>query len=92
MVSLAEDDAWRRIRNVLTPSFSTGRIKEVQITHFCYIFEVCHTGYTVYPHYLSLAFYFCLSKMYKIMTQHSSNMVSSLQPQVQNGEVIRVKE
>lgn len=58
MVSLAEDDAWRRIRNVLTPSFSTGRIKE----------------------------------MYKIMTQHSSNMVSSLQPQVQNGEVIRVKD
>lgn len=30
--------------------------------------------------------------MYKMMTKHSSTMVSSLQPQVQNGEVIRIKE
>lgn len=33
MVSLAEDDAWRRIRNILSPSFSSSRIKEVQVTH-----------------------------------------------------------
>lgn len=54
MVSLAEDDAWRRIRNILTPSFTTGRIKEVQITitHF-----VTYLNY-IYPHYLSLTFVF----------------------------------
>ncbi|KAM6942043.1 cytochrome P450 3A30-like [Lycodopsis pacificus] len=28
-VSTAEDDQWRRIRNVLTPSFTSGRIKEM---------------------------------------------------------------
>ena len=28
-VSIAEDDQWRRIRSVLTPSFTTGRQKEV---------------------------------------------------------------
>uniref|UniRef100_A0A8C2WIE3 unspecific monooxygenase n=1 Tax=Cyclopterus lumpus TaxID=8103 RepID=A0A8C2WIE3_CYCLU len=28
-VSIAEDDEWRRIRNILTPSFTSGRIKEM---------------------------------------------------------------
>ncbi|XP_070684060.1 cytochrome P450 3A30-like [Pempheris klunzingeri] len=28
-VNLAEDNQWRRIRNILTPSFTTGRIKEM---------------------------------------------------------------
>ncbi|KAM3624425.1 uncharacterized protein V6R79_023267 [Siganus canaliculatus] len=30
-VNIAEDDNWRRIRNVLSPSFSSGRIKEMFI-------------------------------------------------------------
>uniref|UniRef100_A0A667WFX6 unspecific monooxygenase n=1 Tax=Myripristis murdjan TaxID=586833 RepID=A0A667WFX6_9TELE len=29
IVSLSEDDNWRRIRNILTPAFTTGRIKEM---------------------------------------------------------------
>lgn len=29
-VNIAEDDDWRRIRNVLSPLFTTGRIKQVQ--------------------------------------------------------------
>uniref|UniRef100_A0A8P4G538 unspecific monooxygenase n=1 Tax=Dicentrarchus labrax TaxID=13489 RepID=A0A8P4G538_DICLA len=28
-VSIAEDDQWRRIRNILSPSFTSGRIKEM---------------------------------------------------------------
>uniref|UniRef100_A0AAQ5ZFB1 unspecific monooxygenase n=1 Tax=Amphiprion ocellaris TaxID=80972 RepID=A0AAQ5ZFB1_AMPOC len=28
-MSLAEDDQWRRIRNILTPAFTSGRIKEM---------------------------------------------------------------
>ncbi|XP_053193453.1 cytochrome P450 3A27-like [Scomber japonicus] len=28
-VSIAEDDQWRRIRNILSPSFASGRIKEM---------------------------------------------------------------
>lgn len=32
-INIAEDDDWRRIRNVLSPLFTTGRIKQVQF-HF----------------------------------------------------------
>uniref|UniRef100_A0A4W6CPC9 unspecific monooxygenase n=1 Tax=Lates calcarifer TaxID=8187 RepID=A0A4W6CPC9_LATCA len=55
---LAEDDQWRRIRNILSPSFTSGRIKE----------------------------------MFSIMKHHSRKMTDRLKSQVDNDEVMNVKE
>ncbi|KAM6982456.1 cytochrome P450 3A40-like [Tautogolabrus adspersus] len=57
-VSIVEDENWRRIRSILSPSFTSGRLKE----------------------------------MYKIMEQHSSNLLKSLHKKVEADEVIEVKE
>uniref|UniRef100_UPI0037E8D2E6 cytochrome P450 3A40-like n=1 Tax=Semicossyphus pulcher TaxID=241346 RepID=UPI0037E8D2E6 len=57
-VSIVEDDEWKRIRSVLSPSFTSGRLKE----------------------------------MYKIMMQHSSNLLKCLHNKVEADEVIEVKE
>ncbi|XP_070766967.1 cytochrome P450 3A30-like isoform X1 [Enoplosus armatus] len=57
-VSIVEDEEWKRIRSVLSPSFTSGRLKE----------------------------------MYKIMLQHSNNLIKSLSKKVEAGEVIEVKE
>ncbi|XP_010745056.3 cytochrome P450 3A40 [Larimichthys crocea] len=57
-VSVVEDERWKRIRGVLSPSFTTGRLKE----------------------------------MYRIMLQHSSNLLNCLREKVKADEVIEVKE
>ncbi|XP_044067523.1 cytochrome P450 3A40-like [Siniperca chuatsi] len=57
-VSIVEDEEWKRIRSVLSPSFTSGRLKE----------------------------------MYKIILQHSSNLMKSLHKKVEADEVIEVKE
>lgn len=57
-VSIVEDENWKRIRSILSPSFTSGRLKE----------------------------------MYKIMLQHSGNLINSLQKKVDADEVIEVKE
>ncbi|XP_064171797.1 cytochrome P450 3A27-like isoform X2 [Anguilla rostrata] len=57
-VSIAEDDEWKRIRSVLSPSFTSGRLKE----------------------------------MFAIMTQHSNNLIKSLQKKVNHDESVEVKD
>ncbi|XP_045913193.1 cytochrome P450 3A27-like isoform X2 [Micropterus dolomieu] len=57
-ISIVEDEEWKRIRSVLSPSFTSGRLKE----------------------------------MYKIMLQHSSNLMKSLHKKAEADEVIEVKE
>ncbi|KAJ8253832.1 hypothetical protein COCON_G00204440 [Conger conger] len=57
-VSIVEDEEWKRIRSVLSPSFTSGRLKE----------------------------------MFTIMTQHSNNLIRSLQKKVINDESVDVKE
>uniref|UniRef100_A0A4W6F1D4 Cytochrome P450 3A n=1 Tax=Lates calcarifer TaxID=8187 RepID=A0A4W6F1D4_LATCA len=57
-VSVVEDEEWKRIRSVLSPSFTSGRLKE----------------------------------MYTIMLKHSSNLIKSLNKQVEADAVIEVKE
>ncbi|KAK6303863.1 cytochrome P450 3A30 [Coregonus clupeaformis] len=57
-VTIVEDDEWKRIRSTLSPSFTSGRLKD----------------------------------MFKIMTQHSRNLVKFLQKKVDSDEVLEVKE
>ncbi|XP_070695459.1 cytochrome P450 3A30-like [Pempheris klunzingeri] len=57
-VTIVEDEEWKRIRSILSPSFTSGRLKE----------------------------------MYKIMLQHSSNLIRSLHKKVESNEVIEVKD
>ncbi|KAM9492995.1 cytochrome P450 3A27-like [Salvelinus alpinus] len=57
-VSVAEDDTWRRIRSVLSPSFTSGRLKE----------------------------------MFRIMKQHSANLLNGMKKQADKDQTIEVKE
>ncbi|XP_030646830.1 cytochrome P450 3A40 isoform X2 [Chanos chanos] len=57
-VSVVVDDDWRRIRGALSPSFTSGRLKE----------------------------------MFKIMTQHSTNLITSLRKKMEKDETVDIKE
>ncbi|XP_036389681.1 cytochrome P450 3A30-like [Megalops cyprinoides] len=57
-ITVVEDEEWKRIRSVLSPSFTSGRLKEV----------------------------------FTIMTQHSENLVKSLQRKADSGEAAEMKE
>lgn len=57
-VSVVEDEAWKRIRSVLSPSFTSGRLKE----------------------------------MYKIMMDHSNNMIQDLHKRAETGDAIEIKD
>lgn len=44
-ISIAEDDQWRRIRHILSPCFTSGRIKEVNFQSYRFLDGVTSTGY-----------------------------------------------
>lgn len=93
-VSIAEDDQWRRIRNILSPSFTSGRIKEVRVVSFPNFFNSYFGRLKIYlhPSCTSVHFaFFPLSKMFSIMKHHSRKLTASLQSKAHNDEVINIK-